>query len=352
MDEANENHNSINKLIKLSFLILLIFSILAVAKYIGVNSFINKIAKAIVPVIIAICVSFIVEPIIRFLERKNIKRRYAVLIAYFFFIMLIALIIYITLPQFIKQLKIFINNIPYLIETVESFLNKIGINTGGQDTSNTINNLIINISNAVLKKVSSSVSVIFDILLGLSGSIFLSFDFLKFKDETKKRIPKRIKEPTIYYFKNLLPFIHKYIFGMLIDSILIFIISIIGFSIIGIEYTLVIALFIAITNLIPIIGPYIGGIPAAIIGFSVSSTLGISAVVVVVIVQIIESNFMQPLILKNVIKLHPLEGILGISLFGALFGVVGMIFSPILVVAIKLLFLPYDENIEKEVNLT
>lgn len=351
MNEASKNYNSMNKFIKLILLVLLVFLTLAIAKYIGINSFFNKVAKATIPVIIAVCVSFVVEPVIVFLEKKKIKRRYAVLITYFFFILVIALILYITLPQFIKQLKIFINNIPYLLKTVENFLNKLGINMEGQDTSSTINNLIINISNSILKRISSSLSVIFDVLLGLSGSIFLSFDFSKFKVAVKKRIPKRIKEPTIYYFKNLFPFIHKYVLGMLIDSILIFIISIIGFSIIGIEYTLVIALFIAITNLIPIIGPYIGGIPAAIIGFSVSSTLGISAIVVVVIVQIIESNFMQPLILKNVIKLHPLEGILGISLFGSLFGVVGMIFSPILIVSIKLLFLPYNENIEKEINL-
>ena len=67
------------------------------------------------------------------------------------------------------------------------------------------------------------------------------------------------------------------------------------------------------------------------------------------IFSVISTHFF---ILKNVIKLHPLEGILGISLFGALFGVVGMISSPILIVAIKLLFLPYNENIAKEVNLT
>ena len=62
------------------------------------------------------------------------------------------------------------------------------------------------------------------------------------------------------------------------------------------------------------------------------------------IVQIIESAFLQPLILKNVISLHPLEGILGISVFGSLFGIIGMILSPILVIAVKLLFMPYEDK--------
>ena len=185
----------------------------------------------------------------------------------------------------------------------------------------------------------------------MSGALFLSFDFDKFQDAIKFRIPSKLKKPVLYYFENFLPFIHKYFLGILIDSIFIFIISIIGFSVIGIDYTLVISIFIAFTNLIPIIGPYIGGIPAAIIGFSVSSSLGISAIIVVVLVQFIESNFIQPLILKNVISLHPLEGILGISLFGSLFGVIGMIFSPILIVSIKLLFLPYNEKIDNQMKI-
>ena len=132
---------------------------------------------------------------------------------------------------------------------------------------------------------------------------------------------------------------------MLVDSFFIFIISIIGFSLIEIDYVLVVSAIIAITNLIPIVGPYIGGIPAVIIGFSFSSTVGISAIIVVSVVQIIESVFLQPLILKNAISLHPLEGILGISVFGSLFGVIGMILSPILVVAVKLLFMPYDAKL-------
>ena len=118
----------------------------------------------------------------------------------------------------------------------------------------------------------------------------------------------------------------------------------IGFFVIDIDYILVISFFIAITNLIPIIGPYIGGIPAVLVGFSVSTNLGVSALVVVIIVQLIESVLLQPIILKNTISLHPLEGILGISLFGSFFGVIGMILSPILIVAIKLLFLPYENN--------
>ena len=94
-----------------------------------------------------------------------------------------------------------------------------------------------------------------------------------------------------------------------------------------------------ITNLIPYIGPILGVIPLVIIGYSVSPYFAIVSLVIVLVVQIFESNLIQPLIFKNVIKIHPLEGIIGLLVFSYLFSIIGMIASPLLVVAFKLLFI-------------
>lgn len=339
----------IRKTIHTCLLILILGLIALVCKKIGVVSLFFKIIDASIPVLLAVFISFILEPIIGWFVKKGVKRKISVLITYFLFLLVFILVGYFTFPILIDQIEVFIENLPFLINTINNFISNLGLNIDTESLGNVFNSLIIDVSNGVLNSLESIINVIYNLLLAISGALFLSFDFLKFKGNVKTKIPIKLKKPVVYYFQNFLPFVHKYLLGILLDSIFIFLISIIGFSIIGIDYTLVVSLFIAITNLIPIIGPYIGGIPAAIIGFSVSTTLGISAIVVVVIVQLIESNFIQPTILKNVISLHPLEGIFGISLFGSLFGVVGMILSPILVVAIKLLFLPYNEQIEKNI---
>ena len=340
----NINAKAVNKMIYFSLLIFSISIIFFVSKYVGVMELLRKILISLVPVFVAIFVSFILEPFIGFFLRNGIRRRYGVLLVYGLIILFLASLLYFIIPSLGEQISVFISSVPDLLDIVASFFDKAGLSINIDEFGRYVKDILINISSKIMSYISSSFSTLFNVILGVSGAIFLSFDFPKFRSSIKKYIPSRIKKPVIYYFQNFLPFVHKYFVGMLIDSLIIFVISIIGFYLIGIDYTLVVALLIAITNLIPIIGPYIGGVPAAIIGFSVSSTLGISAIIVVVIVQIIESNFVQPLILKNVIKLHPLEGILGISLFGALLGVIGMILSPILVVAIKLLFMPYNQS--------
>lgn len=337
------NTATINKLIYISVLTLIICLIFVVSKYIGLAIFIKKVIKAFVPVFISVFVSFLVEPFINVFIKRNIKRKYSVLLAYFLLLLIVGLILLFTIPSFIEQVEVFVSSIPSLIKLIESFTDGLGVNLGFS-VSNSLNGIFSNLSESIINFLGSFVSIAYDTLLGLSGAVFLSFEFPIFKEKCKGYIPKRINAPVVFYFQNFLPFIHKYFFGMLLDTVIIFFISVIGFFVIDIDYILVISFFIAITNLIPIIGPYIGGIPAVLVGFSVSTNLGVSALVVVIIVQLIESVLLQPIILKNTISLHPLEGILGISLFGSFFGVIGMILSPILIVAIKLLFLPYENN--------
>lgn len=344
------NTKTVNRVFCFSLLVFSISIIFVVSKYVGLIHFIGKIIKSLLPVFIAIFVSFMLEPLIGFLLKKDIKRKYCVLLVYISLILIGGLILYLTIPSLIEQINVFVNNVPVYFELIIKFIDKIGINIDTNNLANLVSDIFIGATKGIINYIGSSISALFDIVLGISGAIFLSFDFPEFRKGVKKFIPLKIKEPVIFYFKNFLPIVHKYFMGILIDSFLIFIISIVGFSIIDLDYILVVSLFITITNLIPIIGPYIGGIPAAIIGFSVSPFMGISAIVVVIIIQIIESNFMQPLILRNTIKLHPLEGILGISLFGTLFGVIGMILSPILVVAVKLLFLPYKERRDENLS--
>lgn len=346
--ENIKSAKTISKTMRLGILILITTLIVLICKKIGILNLVIKVFKATIPVLIAIFISFILEPIIKWFISIGIKRKISVLITYFLFFSIFILLAYFVCPILAKQIKVFIDNLPSLFSTVNNFISNIGLSIDSGSLNNIFNSIVIGLSNGILNSLESVVSILYNLILAFSGALFLSFDFFKFKESVKTKIPLILKKPVIYYFENFLPFIHKYFLGMLLDSLFIFLISVIGFSVINIDYVLILSLFIAITNLIPIIGPYIGGIPAAIIGFSISKAVGISAIIVVVIVQLIESNIIQPTILKNVISLHPLEGIFGISLFGTLFGVIGMILSPILVVAIKLLFLPYNEQAEKK----
>lgn len=111
--------------------------------------------------------------------------------------------------------------------------------------------------------------------------------------------------------------------------------SLITFSITGMPYALLFAIFASITNVIPFIGPYIGGVPAVLVSLSVSMKLGIVVLIEVIILQFIESSFIHPYIMSKGLKINPIIILIGLIVFGYFFGIIGMLISTPLISVIN-----------------
>ena len=157
-------------------------------------------------------------------------------------------------------------------------------------------------------------------------------------------IPKKYREETRRLLYSLNIPLKKFVQGALLDCSVIFVINAIGFSIIGLKAPLLFALFCAITNVIPYVGPYIGGAPAVIIGLTQSTSIGIIVLIFIVIVQALEGNLLQPLIMSKTTKLSPIVIILGLLVFGHFFGIWGMVLSTPILGVLKELLNFFDEK--------
>ena len=117
-------------------------------------------------------------------------------------------------------------------------------------------------------------------------------------------------------------------------------------------------MFCGITNIIPYIGPYIGGIPAVIVGLSQSPLIGILTLIINVVIQFLEGNFLKPIIMSKSTKLHPVTIMVGLLVFGHFWGIIGMVISTPIISASKTIFKHFnekydiisfvDESVEKE----
>lgn len=307
----------------------------------GVINFSLGLIKALFPIISAFFISVCMENIIKKFLNKGYSRKKATILSYVGLILVVIIFAIIFFPLLFKQLEVFVINLPSLIEKIEQLLIKVNINF---NSNSIIDGLQIRIDK-IIEYFSNSFSFLISFGIAFSGAFFISYDYDEIKNKIITIIPGIIKKETIYFFSKYFPFFSKYVYSLIIDSLITFAISFILFVMFRVEYALVGALIIAITNLIPFIGPIIGIVPLAIIGYSVSAYFAIVSIVVVLLVQLVESNFIQPLIFKNVIKLHPIEGLMGVLVFSYLFGAIGMIFSPLLVVAFKILFIEkYDQE--------
>lgn len=322
------------------FFSLQILLIIYLFSELGIISFIEGLFIALFPILIAFFISICLESIIKKFIINGYNRKRAAIIVYIALLIIIGLLVAIILPKFIQQLEIFVNAIPSLLEDINMLLAKLNINLN----STTIMDSLQLKMDKVIKYFSNSFSVIINIGISFSAAFFISYDYEKITYILKEKVPKVIKEETIYFFSKYIPFFSKYIYSLLLDSLITFVISFLLFTIFKVEYSLIGATIITITNLIPYIGPLLGIIPLVVIGYSVSEYFAIISLVIVLVVQLVESNLIQPLIFKNVIKLHPVEGILGVLVFSYLFGIVGMIFSPLLTIAFRLLFIDKYEK--------
>jgi predicted PurR-regulated permease PerM len=130
----------------------------------------------------------------------------------------------------------------------------------------------------------------------------------------------------------------RYFIGICVEITAVMIAITIGMTIVGLGFThaLVIGLVIGLLNVIPYLGPWLGGIIGIIIG--VANNLGMDLrtemlpmagymLLVILIVQIIDNNLLQPVIFSNSVKAHPLEIFLVIMIAGTLAGIPGMILA-------------------------
>lgn len=291
--------------------------------------------KSLFPIIAGLFFSICMESIISRFIKKGYKRKMITIVLYLLVIICVVTFLAITIAPFIEQMKVFINTLPSLINEIEILLKNFNINI---NTNSLLNNLQIRMDK-IIEYFSNGFSFFISVGIGFSSAFFISYDYDKIKEGIKNKIPSMIKAESTYFFSRYIPFFSKYMYSLLIDSVITFAISFFLFKIFKVEFSLIGAIIITITNLIPFIGPLIGIIPLVVIGYSVSSYFAIVSLAIVLVVQLLESNIIQPIIFNNVIKLHPIEGIIGVLVFSYLFGAIGMIFSPLLVVAFKLLFI-------------
>ena len=194
----------------------------------------------------------------------------------------------------------------------------------GVNVSEIVNNLLL---------VTSSV------LIGLLAVLFISFFFLYQKGILKRLIlrgvPNAYFEVTITVLYKIDKLLTNYLLGLLIQMLAIFTIVSVGLSVFGVKYSLTIAVFAAVANLIPYIGPAMGAIFALLVGFSTNPTrldgLEFIFVAEVAIVfaaaQLTDNILLQPIIFSRSVKAHPLEIFVAIFAGAALAGALGMIFA-------------------------
>ncbi|MGD6817354.1 AI-2E family transporter [Metabacillus sp. 84] len=294
------------------------------------------------PMLIAGVLFFIFSPIVRFLERNRVPRTLAILIIYLIFIGLIVMLGAFAGPLLSKQITDLINNIPNYITELTQFIQNLSqsswftwIMTQDYVSIEKIEQSLTEFSTKIPQNLTSSAYAVLGVVTNITLTIitvpFILFFMLKdghrFPVQAVRVLPNTYRHEGIKIFHDLYETLAAYIQGQLIVSIFVGTGCFIGFSIIGLDYALILGLVVSISNIIPYLGPFLGAAPAVVIGLLDSPTKGLLAALVVLVVQQIDGNLLSPLIIGKRINTHPLTIILLLIGAGSFGGVIGMILA-------------------------
>jgi len=311
--------------------------------------FLYKIQSVLAYLAIAAVVALIGRPIVLFLRRRlKFPNTLAVVITMVFMIGLLAGIVALFVPLLTEQGKnLSLLNIDNLQKSLNTLYLQITEYFGA--SPNVVEEVIkeTDIEQNILDGLDISfipnfLNSFLDVLstasIGLFSVLFISFFFLKdsklFQRGILAFVPVNKESGTIKSIDKINNLLSRYFVGLLSQIFILFVIYTIVLLIVGIENAIVIAFLCALFNIIPYVGPIIGGIIMIVLTMTSNLGMDFSSVVLpktgyvligLVIGQLVDNFFSQPFIFSNSVKSHPLEIFLIIIIAGLLFGVVGMI---------------------------
>ena len=342
MEEVNDVISLSKKILHLLYTVMIIAIILIVtiiAREWGIWNFILNILSVLAPFFLGFILAWILNPLVTRLERKKIPRTLGAFIVYAAFLLILLLFIRFLIPTIYQQLQILIANLPGILKELEVFINNIFDKLGSiqgidfqaiQESilttiSSYFSSLMTSVPTMIMNFASGFVSSMITICFGLVIGIYMLIDFDSINGHLLHLLPEKNRFEASLLIANISTEVRKSVNGTLMVATMVFICDSIGFWIVGLQAPILFGLLCGITDLIPYVGPYIGGAVAVIIGFSQSPLVGFLTLIVAIIVQLLENNVLQPLIMSKTMKLHPVTIIVGLLIFEHFFGIIGMI---------------------------
>lgn len=340
------------------FIILAIYVAIILFKELNIAPTIFIILEILTPLFIGLVVAWLFEPLVKKLKKKGIKRGLGTIIIYLVLLVVLSIIIGSIIPVLIEQVNDFAKTLPTVFDSIKIWIDNLFNNlnsiegfdaiTMKNEIFKKIEDIAMNLTSSLPEMLITSVKSFFSgigtFVIGLIIGFYLLVSFDNANELIITWLPKKIQNDVRDLINEVNTSLRRFIRGAVYDCGLVFIVTSLGFLLIGLKSPLLFGLFCGITNIIPYAGPYIGGAPAVIVGFSQSPLTGVLTLIIIIVVQFLEGNLLQPVIMSKTTKLHPVTIMLGLLVFGHFFGVVGMVFATPIIATIKTTIIYFAEK--------
>ncbi|WP_168735656.1 AI-2E family transporter [Cohnella fermenti] len=316
-------------------IVLLIFLLASKVDFLF-QPFWTMIKGLLTPLLLSLVFYYLLRPPVNLLEKYVRSRTLAISVVFLLLAGVLVLIGFLVGPVIGDQVNSLVNNMPELVrlgqdqvtelqknDWIASYLQEHQVDLSVK-LQELINRVVSNLGDAF----NGIMGFVSNFVLLLSTVPFIVYYMLKgdrqFPNLFLKLVPDKHDDRALAIVKEMDGALSAYIQGKILVSFGLCILTWVGYSVIGLPYSLLLAVVLTLMNFIPYVGAIIGMIPAVIVGFIDSPMQVVWVIVVVLIVQQIEDKVLSPQIMGKKLSIHPLTLILVLLAVGSIGGLAGM----------------------------
>lgn len=290
--------------------------------------------KLLMLVFIALFLAVGMDPAIRRLQGWGMRRGYAVALILAGIVAFMAAFVAAVVPPLVDQVTEFATNLPEYVrdlaennERIREYVSDQNIAERLQDATRDIPAQLGSSFGTILGVAGSVLATIFNTITVLVLTIYFSLSFTKIREGSLRLIPKSRRERVQSIMDPVLTKIGGYIAGNVVISIVAGVASFAFLAIAGVPFPVALALWVAIADLIPLVGATFGAVPAVIVAFFDSPATGIATLVFFVVYQQVENYVVAPRVMTKAVDLSPAAVLVSALAGGALLGVPGVLIA-------------------------
>lgn len=297
------------------------------------------------PFLIAVIITYVLNPIVCMLNDRKVPRTIAVLLIYAVFITCVIVVLMNLIPMFMKQLQEMNEHLPELTMRAQGLYDGLNDNrlipesvrTGLEKALAKVeDNFSASVTN-IVNSIGSTINMLLIAFIVPFLAFYMLKDFQLIEKTVLTFVPEGRRKSVIKLVKDIDTALGNYVRGQFIVCIVIGLLAYLGYWIIGMPYALLLASIVAVFNIIPYMGPFFGAAPALIMATTISLKMVLLVAAVNLLVQILEGNVISPQVVGRTLHLHPMSIIFALLVGGELAGIVGLILAVPCLAVLKVL---------------
>ena len=300
--------------------------------------------------VLGAAIAFLIQPAVVRLVALGIPRVLAIVITFVVIIVALAGLVLLIVPLGTNEVGQLQRQIPSLAAAAQDRINSLqgspiqifGINIDIKGTTDTISShlreyLLGQAGNAVTIGLSA-LTVLLQIVLMFIVAFLLALDAAAFRRVLRRLVPNDYRTDFDQIWRKVRKMLYAYVRGQLIIAALIGILSGIACFALGLPDAVALGMIAGITALIPYLGPFIGAVPAILVGLATSPVKAVLVAIVYFLISNIILNFVSPKVMGDAVRLSPILVIVALIAGFSWAGILGMFVAVPIAATLRILF--------------